>query len=218
LLAFSVNKIQRELELDGKNALIIDQLYQKGSQDDFSEKCRDLFIENGYKVRIVKGKNVTLTTLSELNWKKNIVILRTHSGIFDNGTWLFTGQEYSNTEYVIEQLAGEVNIGKCPTYDFQVFTFSSQFIRRYFEFRKSTLILMGCSGMALKDVSVSFHDKGCKTVIGWSEPILKSKTDEYMLRVIDLIVVGESVESVVDIVNQELNIESKDQKLVFSIT
>ena len=219
LLGISVNLKQKSIETREKKVLFIDQLYEKGINNEFSITCQNILVNKGYKIKTIRGENVTLETLTTLDWKRSLIILRMHSGVFENSTWLFTGQKYSNTRYVLEQLSGDINIGRCPSYEHPVFTFSSQFIKRHFEFTEdSTIIMMGCNGMEMEDISSSFHEKGCKIVIGWSGPISKTKTDEVSLSVIEHFLTGAPIDQIIEKQNQELYTSPNDSRLIISIS
>ena len=116
LLAYSVYQKQKQVTEIGKSVIIIDQLYNENSAFRFVDKISELFNENGFKVITVRGENVTVDRLKKMNFERQYVIFRTHSGVFDNDVWIFTGERYSESKYVLDQIKGEVNIGNCPSY------------------------------------------------------------------------------------------------------
>jgi len=204
-LIVSVYLKQSELESYGKTALIVNQLYNENSEFDFVQKCNEILSESNYRTTVINGDNVTVNLLENIKLQRDIIIFRTHSAIFDNYTWFFTGEEYSNTKYVMEQLAGEINIGKCPSYDYYVFSFSSKFIEHYWEFKdESTIILMGCDSLPQLESADSFHKQGGYTVIGWNGPITITETDEVTLEIIRAITNGGDSNEIVNYINENM--------------
>ena len=215
-LFVSVYMKQKELVSSEKTALIINQLYNENSEFNFLQKCNEILSESNYKTTVINGDNVTINLLKNINLQQDVIIFRTHSGIFDNNTWFFTGEEYSNTKYVMEQLTGEINIGKCPSYDYYVYSFSSKFIEHYWEFKdESKIILMGCESLPQKLSANSFHKQGGSTIIGWNGPITITETDEVSLEIIQAITNDEDMNEVVNYINENI-ITSNNVMLLIS--
>ncbi len=197
LLALSVYFKHRDLP--SRNAVIVDQLYGENPSFGFTERCRDLLEENGYSVRVFKGERVTLSLFYESIWGTDIVILRMHSGVFDNRTWLFTHEEYDSSKHVLEQLSGEANIGRCGSVESPVFTVSSAFFQRSLEFENGLVVVMGCNGLEMDDLGAVFMGSGAGAVVGWRGPISVMETDEAVLSLLEHMLRGESLrESVVE--------------------
>ena len=109
LLALSVYRTQNSL--GGKSAVIIDQLYGDNLDFGFSEKAIGLLRSNGYDVGLYQGEDVTIDLVYGIDWSAHVIVLRMHSGVFDNRTWLFTHEEYDSSKHVLEQLSRDANIG-----------------------------------------------------------------------------------------------------------
>ena len=183
----------------------------ENTEFNFSGKCKTILENNGYNVKIVKGENVTIKMMMETNWEKDLIIFRMHSGVFENDIWFFTGEKYGNSKYVLEQLSGLVNIGKCPSYNYTVNTFSSKFIENYMDFKEdSTMILMGCNSLEELRFADAFHNKKCNVIIGWSGSISINETDTAILELITRWTDGDSMKSIVDEINtSEINSEKE---------
>ncbi|MBE0633310.1 hypothetical protein IH574_01960, partial [Candidatus Bathyarchaeota archaeon] len=174
LLAFSVYQKQRSL--GGKEAVIVDQL--SGENTGFVERCSGLLEPRGYSVRVFKGENVTIGLFQGLDWRVALVVLRMHSGVFDDRTWLFTHEKYDSSKYVLEQLSGEADIGVCGSVDYPVFTVSSDFFKRNLEFDGGLVIVMGCNGLDRDDLGRVLYETGAGAVVGWNTPVTVEETDE----------------------------------------
>jgi hypothetical protein len=189
LLAFSVYQKQRSL--GGKEAVIVDQL--SGENTGFVERCSGLLEPRGYSVRVFKGENVTIGLFQGLDWRVALVVLRMHSGVFDNRTWLFTHEKYDSSKYVLEQLSGEANIGVCGSVDYPVFTVSSDFFKRNLEFDGGLVIVMGCNGLDRDDLGRVLYETGAGAVVGWNTPVTVEETDEAVYGFLEEMLSGESL-------------------------
>lgn len=111
-IGFSVNYFQEsQLQTyDGPpKALIIDQLYDEMPNESLHKMAAEYFENAGYKLDIITTKDVTVDLykkLPSMNYK--YVIVRTHGAENVQDVVLFTGEKYSEDEYVNEQLFGEV--------------------------------------------------------------------------------------------------------------
>ena len=59
-----------------------------------------------------------------------LIIYRVHSSVFNEGVWFFTGEPYSNSAYVLEQLANEVHIGRTSREVIYTFAGGARFVQR----------------------------------------------------------------------------------------
>ena len=112
-IGFSVYFLQGEAQLetyDGPpKAVIIDQLYDEIPNAKFHSKATEYLEKAGYTVDIVTTKDVTVDfykKLPKMNYK--FVIVRTHGAENTNDVVLFTGERYSEEEYIQEQLFGQL--------------------------------------------------------------------------------------------------------------
>ena len=192
LLAFTVYRKQLELESD-KRAVIIDQLYSENREYGFSDRCSTLLEAEGYSVRLCRGENVSVDFLRDSKWSMDIIVLRMHSGVFDNFTWLFTHEPYSSKKHVTEQLTGEINIGVCPSVDYHVFTVSSRFIGVNAVLDGGLVLVMGCSGLEKNDLGEALMESGAGAVIGWDGPVTVEETDKAVLSLLMEILDGKTI-------------------------
>jgi len=90
-------------------ALIIDQLHDQMPNEVFHTKATEYFEAAGYTLDIVTTKDVTVDFYKELpkmNYK--FVVVRTHGAENSEDVVLFTGERYSEEQYIQEQLFGQV--------------------------------------------------------------------------------------------------------------
>jgi len=191
LLGLSVYIKQRSLP--GKSAVIVDQLYGENPSFGFVERAHSILNEKGYNVRIFQGEDVTLDLFYDTVWDMEIIILRMHSGVFDNRTWLFTHEEYEPVKHVIEQLSRDVNIGRCKSVEYPVFTMSSSFFQRNIDFNGGLVVVMGCNGLDEVDLVSSFVESGADVVVGWNGAITVEETDEAVIFFLEQILSGYNV-------------------------
>ena len=90
-------------------AVIIDQLYDDMPNESFHQMATSYLVEAGYQVDIVTTKDVTVDfykNLPKMNYK--YVVIRTHGAENADDVVLFTGEKYSEEQYIQEQLFGQV--------------------------------------------------------------------------------------------------------------
>ena len=112
-IGFSVYFLQSDAQLETYSgppkALIIDQLYDEFPNADFHTMATEYLQKAGYTVDIVTTKDVTVDfykKLPTLNYK--YVVVRTHGAENTEDVVLFTGERYSENQYIQEQLFGQV--------------------------------------------------------------------------------------------------------------
>ena len=96
-----------------------------------------------------------------------LAVFRVHSGVFDNRAWLFTGEGYSESGHVMDQVRGLVHITRCSSTSKLVFAVGREFIHEYWRNLDGYVILLkGCESMddtGLADVMVGL---GASAVVG----------------------------------------------------
>ncbi len=112
-IGFSVYFFEGEAQLetyDGPpRAVIIDQLYEDMPNEEFHIKATQYLETAGYVVDLVTTQDVTVDfykNLPKMNYK--YVVVRTHGAENTNNVVLFTGEKYSEEQYIQEQLFGQV--------------------------------------------------------------------------------------------------------------
>jgi len=92
-------------------AAILDQLSEDIPNEFFREKASEYLNASGYEVDIFSTKDITVDFFKELpSMNYQFVIIRTH-GVLDaieKTPMLFTGEKYTEEEYITEQLLGHV--------------------------------------------------------------------------------------------------------------
>lgn len=198
ILLLGLSVYFKQHSLPGKSAVIVDQLFEENTDFGFVERACGLLNENGYDVVVFRGEEVTLGLFYDTDWDMDIIVLRMHSGVFDNRTWLFTHEEYDPSMHVIEQLSRDVNIGRCESIDYPVFTLSSSFFRRNIMFHGGLVIVMGCIGLDEADLGIALVESGAGIVVGWNGAITVEETDEAVTAFLERILKGGTVGEAVD--------------------
>lgn len=184
---------QRELREAPPRAVILDALNQTGGRD-FTDPCASLLQAHGYRVDAFQGSQVTVDRVRGLRGYR-LVVLRVHSGVFEGGVWLFTGEEYDNSRYVLEQLSGEVHISRNPNDPRLMFAVGGRFVGRYLDegFAGGLVVLMGCDALRADDLASAFCSAGASAVVGWNGPVTLSETDEAVMSVLEGLLGGASL-------------------------
>lgn len=112
-ISFSAFLMQDDSKLqayDGPpRAVIIDQLYDEMPNEEFQLKATQYLQNAGYSVDIVTTQDITVDyykNLPKMNYK--FVLVRTHGAENTNDVVVFTGERYSEEQYISEQLMGQV--------------------------------------------------------------------------------------------------------------
>jgi len=173
----------------------------------------------GYKVDVYRGTNVTINLLRNIGGYE-ILILRLHSAIHtDNFLYVFSGEQYTESKYVDEQLAGAVR--KAYTFNESeppYFALNSVFMGKNKPngLNGTTLIMMGCNGTANDYVIKRFFQAGVKTYISWDGYVNLPDSDEATLKLMKaMFSEGLSPNEAVEKVNKELGSDpSYNSKLI----
>ncbi len=212
LLGVSVWDTQRTQDRATQRVIIYDQLIDVPSYVDFEAKMRAIF-EDGISVEYLSGEEVDVGTFRHGPGASALVVLRVHSGVFDNETWLFTGEEYSESGHVMDQLKGLVHIARCSSTSELVFAMGPEFVREYWrELDGAVVMLMGCESMDDTGLADEMLSRGASAVVGWRGPVSIDESDEVTLRLLEAMVSGSSVGEAVEMVDGELGL---DGRLVF---
>ncbi len=167
-----------------RDVVIIDTLPNTGPRD-FATKSREILEPAGYNIRSHTGRNVTIELIKSLG-DTPLLVIRAHSSVFDDGVWFYTGEPYSNTEHVLEQLTNEVHIGRTSPEATPTFAVGSAYIRGSLRGRLNgtIVILMGCDGLARGDLADAFADSGASAIVGWDGPVSVEQTDAATLELL----------------------------------
>ena len=181
-----------------QRAAIIDQLYLLEPNPDFIAGAKAILESSGFTVDIWQGKEVTVDFYRELpRLGYKLIVLRVHSGLLLTleeskaepleKTYLFSGETYSTTRYVSEQLTDKVSNALMNESYPLVFAINSEFIRKDTggKFDNTVVIAMGCESYFYEDLAVAFSEKGASSYIGWSTIISLEYVDRATLDLLD---------------------------------
>jgi hypothetical protein len=190
-------------------AAILDGLYDTAPNVTWTETMVQYLSNAGYTVDVYRGINVTIDLLRNVGGYK-ILILRLHSATVPENKFLyvFSGEKYTESKYVEEQLARAVTRGFTfnesePPY----FALNSIFIgtNNPVGLNGTTLIMMGCNGTADQYTIQRFLQEGVEAYISWDGYVTSQHSDEVMLRLIKAMCLdGLSSKAAAEKVNKEL--------------
>ena len=145
----------------------------------FYEDAHMLFSGEGYVFEASLGENVTVEHLRRVAKGYDLIILRVHSTVNHEMVWFFTGEEYRQDKYVLEQLADEVHPARPSLGSRRLFAVGADFVNHFMKdrFRDSTILVMGCDGIRSTDLAQAFIDNGAKLYISWDGPVTLEHTD-----------------------------------------
>ena len=171
-------------------AAIVDQLHLLEPNDIFIEKTTEILESYGFKVDLWQGEEITVEFYRELPKRDyKLIILRVHTGLLlalvhaqivpSSTTYLFTGESYTTTKYVSEQLTERVSNALMTTEYPLVFAVNSEFILNDMkeDFDDTVIIAMGCESYYFDDMADAFIQKGASAYIGWSSVVSLEYTD-----------------------------------------
>jgi hypothetical protein len=175
-------------------AAIIDQLCLLESNPAFIAEATAILESCGFTVDLWQGESVTVDFYRELPQRGyKLVLLRVHSGILLSleeskvepleKLYLFTGENYTTTKYVSEQLTDKVSNALMAEDYPLVFAVNSEFIRKDARgnFDNTAIIAMGCESYYLDDMATAFIEKGASVYIGWSTVVSLEYVDKATL-------------------------------------
>ncbi len=199
---------QDSADLNLPRAAILDGLYDKAPNSTLTESMVQYLSNAGYMVDVYRGINVTIDLLRNIGGYE-ILILRLHSAVHTDGfLYVFSGEEYTESKYVDEQLAGAVK--KAYTFNESeppYFALNSVFLGKLKpnSLNGTTIILMGCNGTATQYVIQRFFQEGIKAYISWDGYVSLSHSDEATLRLVKAMCLeGLSPKAAVEEVNKEV--------------
>lgn len=178
-------------------AAIIDQLYIFQPNPSFIDKTTEALEDYGFKVDVWQGEEITVDFYRELpQYGYEIIVFRAHMGIlcYVKGsevvptkiTCLFSGETYTPTKYVAEQLTERVQEAQMPEDCPTVFAVNPEFITESMKgnFDNTAIIMMGCAGHYIDDMAAAFVQKGASTYLGWSATVILDYVDTAALNLV----------------------------------
>jgi hypothetical protein len=161
----------------GLKAVIVDQLSSVEENDAFVANVTKELENYGFEVDLYQGDDITVDLYRELpahGYK--LIIFRAHSGLLaenevtQDRTVLFTNEEYSGLNHYDDQLHDRLVMARVSDRYPMVFGIPPKFIKEAMqgEFDDAVVIMMGCSGLFLRDLAPAFIDKGASVYFGWN--------------------------------------------------
>lgn len=162
----------------------IDPLYAESLG--FYKDVDALFGGEGYVFEPTLGGAVTVEHLRRLPTGYDLIIFRVHSTVKEDMVWLFTGEEYRQDKYLLEQLADEVHPARPSLGSERLFAVGADFVNHFMvdRFRGSVMMVMGCDGMKATDLAQAFIDNGARLYISWDDPVTLEHTDRAFRRLL----------------------------------
>jgi len=162
-------------------AAIVDQLAVMELNQEFLEQVTAELEACGFEVDVYSGEEVNVKLYRRLpEYGYKLIIFRAHAGLLQaeesgevvgvkQATYLFTAEEYRQSRYIVEQLDDQLLPAEMEMEYPLVFAVNSRFIMESMagRFDDTLIIMMGCSGAHLEDMSNAFILKGASTYMGW---------------------------------------------------
>jgi hypothetical protein len=170
----------------GPRAAIVDQLALTQPNAGFVQSATDILEEAGYTVDYHRGEEVTVEFYREFPSETyDVIIFRVHSALGredgEPADWvtLFTADEYHETWYVDEQKTRRLSMVSYYENGPPYFGIMPNFVRSSMKgnLRDTTVILMGCDGLATDTIAKALVDKGARAVVSWSGLVSGDHTD-----------------------------------------
>ncbi len=188
----------------GKTAVIVDQLSLTAPNPSFVQSAKQTLEDTGYEVEYFPGEEVTVDFYRDLPRRGyDVILLRVHAGIIyetDRATGertvteqvtLFTGEPYSKTKHVEEQIGPRLfrtvyYEGASPLFGIGPL-FVEDSMRGRFD--GTDIIMMGCDGLRSRHIAEAFLDRGADTFISWSRSVSADHTDAAIERLLEHLLV-----------------------------
>jgi hypothetical protein len=198
-------------------AVIVDQLSSMRENEEFVANVTGELEDYGFEVDLYQGDNVTVDFYRQLpTHGYKLIIFRAHSGLLAKDevtivqTTLFTNEEYSQLKHYAEQLRDRLVMARVGEGYPMVFGIPPKFIGESMEgrFDDAVVIMMGCSGLFMRDLAEAFVDKGASVYVAWNGSVELYYVDEataYLVRQLcsGNVTVKEAVDSTMDVIGPD---------------
>jgi hypothetical protein len=178
----------------GLRAVIVDQLSSVRENETFVTNVTRELEDYGLEVDLYQGRNVTVDLYRQLaTHGYKLIIFRAHSGLLAENeetkdrTVLFTNEGYRQFEHYEDQLRDRLVMARVGEGYPMVFGIPPKFIGESMagKFDDSVVIMMGCSGLFMRDLAEAFVDKGASVYVAWNGSVELYYVDEataYLVR------------------------------------
>ena len=180
----------------GPRAAIIDQISAFEPDTGPISEVAAALESAGFKVDVWQGQAVTVDFYRELpRYGYKLIVFRTHMSFYYlgtdtsliKGTALFSGESYSTTRHISDQLNDTVIKANITRDSPAVFAINSKFITDTMEgrFDDTVILMMGCNSYYLDDMAKAFIQKGASTYVGWSSKVILEHLDRVLVELVD---------------------------------
>jgi hypothetical protein len=198
-------------------AVIVDQLSSLRENEEFVANVTGELEGYGFEVDLYQGRNVTVALYRQLaTHGYKLIIFRAHSGLLAENeetkdrTVLFTNEGYRQFEHYEDQLRDRLVMARVGEGYPMVFGIPPKFIGESMEgeLDDAVVIMMGCSGLFLRDLAEAFVDKGASVYVAWNGSVELYYVDEataYLVRQLcsGNVTVKEAVDSTMDVIGPD---------------
>ncbi len=198
-------------------AVIVDQLSSLRENEIFVTNVTEELEDYGFEVDLYQGDEITVNLYRQLPTQGyKLIIFRAHSGLLEEDeevivkTLLFTNENYSQSKYLPEQLNDRLLMARVGEGYPMVFGIPPKFITESMEgeFDHAVVIMMGCSGLFLRDLAAAFVDKGASVYVAWNGSVELYYVDEATAYLVTQLCSGnmtvkEAVDSTMDTVGAD---------------
>ncbi len=158
---------------------ILDGLYSTNPNTLFTDNLTKCFAEAGFQVDLFRGENVTIDLLRNVEDYK-ILVLRIHSAIHTDGfLYLFSGEPYTESKYMSEQLSGGVRAAHPFNEEETYFAIKAMFLgeSKPQGLKNTVVLLMGCNGTEDAYSINRLLGGGLEAFIGWNGYVSLAHSD-----------------------------------------
>jgi len=201
----------------GLKAVIVDQLSSVRENETFIADVTEELEDCGFEVDLYQGENVRVDSYRQLGAHGyKLIIFRAHSGLLaendvtQDRTVLFTNEEYSQVSHYPEQLNDQLVMARVGDGYPMVFGIPPKFITETMEgrFDDAVVIMMGCSGLFVRDLAEAFVDKGASVYVGWNGSVELYYIDEATPYLVEQLCSGnltirEAIDSTMDVIGPD---------------
>jgi hypothetical protein len=198
---------------EGLKAAIVDQLNieQDFANATFVNSATSILTSAGYNVETFAGQEVDVRFYESLSSRSfGVIILRAHSAVRQGSEKyvdFFTSERYVEGKYA--ELGDQISKASFFNRTEEYFAIGPTFVRQSMKgsFAGATIILMGCSGLNYTTMVEELHRKGARVAIGWTNLVMPSETDHYIILLLQYLLnqsTQDTVKEAVDKINSQL--------------
>jgi hypothetical protein len=198
-------------------AVIVDQLSSMRENEEFVANVTKELEDCGFEVDLYQGGDITVEFYRQLpSHGYELIIFRAHSGLLaedeetKDRTVLFTNEGYRWFRHYEEQVDDRLVMARVGEGYPMVFGIPPKFIRESMEgkFDDAVVIMMGCSGLFLRDLAPAFIDEGASVYVGWNGSVELYYVDEATPYLVEKLCSGnltikEAVDSTMEVIGPD---------------